>query len=295
MPIEVHCEICGKKKFVNPYKFKNQKHHFCSIKCHGKWMETHNPSKSKYDKNEKRLLEKLYIEEGLSMNQIKKVLGKSSIQYLLNKYNISRRDRIIALKERLLNKTKISSELIEIIEGNLLGDGCLVPTKNQAFYQHGSSQVEYLIYLCKKFEEEGLMTPKGYPKRYQHKNNKAVYYNMYSKSNICLRKLYDKWYPHGFKIVPKDLELTSTKVLYWFIGDGSTNGREGISLHSQGFTKEENIILQDKLLEYVGIRSSLHSKVSGSGYTIYIPKKYKNIFYDYIGECPVKCYKYKWI
>ena len=64
--------------------------------------------------------------------------------------------------------------------------------------------------------------------------------------------LYRKWYSQetGKKIVPKDLRLTPTILLHWFIGDGSVkrNGvRKTVVLFTLNFSKEYVQFLAERL------------------------------------------------
>jgi hypothetical protein len=112
---------------------------------------------------------------------------------------------------------------------------------------------------------------------------------------------YLKWYPKGKKIVPTDLELTSTNVLHWFIGDGSAYRRKNynsveIKLCTNGFTKDEVYFLGEQLKK-LGLKSYIgqcqHSDPK-RGYYIRLSTKCSQDFYKYIGKCPVRCMDYKW-
>ena len=65
--------------------------------------------------------------------------------------------------------------------------------------------------------------------------------------------LYRKWYilETGKKIVPKDLRLTPTILLHWFIGDGSVMRYgvkgTGIALFTLNFSKEDVQFLAERL------------------------------------------------
>lgn len=103
-----------------------------------------------------------------------------------------------------------------------------------------------------------------------------------------------RWYPDGKKVIPKDFRFSPISLNIWYLGDGSRSGnaknaRRGILLCSDAFSKEnleETIIM---FLLKLGIECWVTKrnqvKISNSS----APK-----FLEYIGECPIGCYEYKW-
>jgi DNA-binding XRE family transcriptional regulator len=150
-------------------------------------------------------------------------------------------------------------ELFEVINGTLLGDASIGVHLNKYYhYSLTSKSKEFLEWASKIFSSFGIPT-------YITLNNKIT--NVYSLGfyintrNIDeLMKLREKWYTKvngkTIKIVPKDLELTPTTLLFWYLGDGSLVRRRNDNIHvptivlaTNGFLKEDVEFLQKKLKE----------------------------------------------
>jgi hypothetical protein len=105
-----------------------------------------------------------------------------------------------------------------------------------------------------------------------------------------------KWYPDGIKIIPNDLILTRTICLYWYIGDGGliqnykNETTSELILNTNSFSSQEidNILLPQMILY------NAYKRPKKNGYVIVIPRKSINLFFDFIGECPIDEYKHKW-
>jgi len=108
------------------------------------------------------------------------------------------------------------------------------------------------------------------------------------------------------KHIPDDFVLTPVNLKYWYLGDGSItrqrkiNYSQVIRLSSYDLPKSKlQSVVLPQLEKKLGIEK-IHlmedkRKVCGDyGYYILIPARYVQQFLNYIGECPVDCYKYKW-
>ena len=204
------------------------------------------------------------------------------------------RSASIFLAER--NFLTISPELLEILEGELLGDGSVVMNGNySARYSHSSKYEEYLIWLSDQLAGLGIEQV-GKIYRYKSKGNDGVYYFYGSKSYPELITIRERWYPRGKKIVPKDLELTPMIVRQWYIGDGSLkhprhrkHERPNITLATCGFDKQsvEHLIGELKKQGFIVTHQPSNNVIGLSSYSV-------QDFLSWIGPCPVPCYDYKW-
>jgi hypothetical protein len=181
----------------------------------------------------------------------------------------------------------LSSEQLEIVSGELLGDGCLHVGRHYKnarfqwggrFYGHG-----YIINSCL-----------GNLASFFAKSN--GYWKLCSKAAVTFTEVYNKWYPNGKKMVPKDIALTPKVVLHWYMGDGYLKIRNGrlpnISLSTQCFGTACLKLLQSKLLE-IGLVNTLNQ--NNNGQIIRISSYYTNKFLEFIGPCPTIEYAYKWL
>jgi len=208
----------------------------------------------------------------------------------------------------------------QIIEGEILGDGRLSPPESESRFIHGGKEKEYTIHLRNKLKR---LCEEGANKRYGasaksitvYKGKKTTDYRFVTKTNPALTELWKKWYikaPKYFKgklyqkHIPDDFAMTPINLKYWYLGDGSItkkrkiNYSQVIRLSSYDLPKsklQSVIIPQLKRnidIEKINIMEDKRKVRGDYGYYILIPARYVQQFLNYIGECPVDCYKYKW-
>jgi len=124
-----------------------------------------------------------------------------------------------------------------------------------------------------------------------------------SPCDLMFNDLRDLWYPNGVKIVPKTLVLSPIVVKYWFYGDGYATSKyhkrhDKDSIHlglcTDSFSKEDCLRLCRLLKEASG--ADFHCVKYRSKHNRLMCYRVRdiNLFYDYIGECDVASYSYKW-
>jgi len=181
-------------------------------------------------------------------------------------------------------------EAIEWINGELLGDGRLELTSSSSVrFRYTSKCFEYIEYIKNMINSFGIKGEKIY--KYP-RTIKSYEYKYASRSHKELLNLQQKWYLNNKKIVPKDLNLTSLTCRQWYIGDGqlSCQGKRNpyIRLHAQGFSIYDVEWLVNQLIK-LGFKATRRPSKNNIGISTYSTKEFLN----YIGECPVKCYEYK--
>lgn len=99
------------------------------------------------------------------------------------------------------------------------------------------------------------------------------------------------------KILP-DIDLNPTILLNWYIGDGSCKKqKDSYNNSGQISCKYYNKYILDQLNNLFG-KVSLYKYKTKNGSeccTYHFRVSSFKKFLDYIGECPVESYKYKWI
>jgi len=185
----------------------------------------------------------------------------------------------------------------EYIDGFLLGDGCLSVDKrlkrDVARATCSLQYKEFCEYLMSPFKDYNASVSK-----YNSANMKqgyvfagrTMYHSYFFKQ--CLR-----WYRYKdgkrYKSVPKDVEITPTSVMMWYLGDGSvTQPDKGkrimVRFATDGFLPEEVEFLAEKIRK-VGIKA--HRDDCNR---VFIKARGIPAFFNYIGRTsPVKCYDYK--
>ena len=78
-------------------------------------------------------------------------------------------------------------------------------------------------------------------------------FSIWSGFNASIKDLYDLWYPKNIKIIPKNISLSPTTLLHWFIGDGSATREIIFSTHN--FNVDDVISLVDRLNKTLDIES----------------------------------------
>ena len=245
--------------------------------------------------NNKEWLYNKYENEKLSSIEIGKMcnISESTIRRQLRKFNILIRSNSESHHLKNKNHCSLPPEAIEWINGELLGDGCLNSRcKYSAMFRYSSKYPEYIQYVSDKLRSFGI---EQIGRMYQFKDKRygSMTYYYCSRSYVELLPIYNQWYPNGDKIVPKDIKLTPLVARQWYTGDGSL-------IHSK--TQKSYITLATNCFKNLDVKwlvrqlTELNIKASQqhSNNVIRIPCYSIKSFFDYIGNSPVQCYKYKW-
>jgi len=184
----------------------------------------------------------------------------------------------------------INDKAIEVINGELLGDGCIsFPNTSNTCFSHSTANIEYGKYLYNKLNilEVKLLNQEFLPSR----NGGKPQFRTRSTTNIMWTKLHHKWYTNRRKIIPSDLILTKEVCLHWYLGDGYfENGTCKIS--TCGFSYEENKRLAH-MLTVLGFKTTINKR-SGGYHVIRLSKYSFQCFLDWIGRCPFSGYEHRW-
>ena len=152
-----------------------------------------------------------------------------------------------------------SSELSEVFDGLLLGDGSLeVPKHSESRLSVEQRQpcIDWLYELERMCLENGVdcsvkqrkrQTTSGYPGIFRTRNYKTF------------TDMFRRWYANGKKQVPKDVILTPRSIAHWYWGDGATgNGGYCMVFHTDGFCKEDVEFLQSRLQQEHGLKTRMN-------------------------------------
>jgi hypothetical protein len=184
-------------------------------------------------------------------------------------YTRLRRHGVISKIDKPILPISLTPEQSAYINGSLLGDGHInyySGTGNASFRklrsQKDKSYLEwerqFLIDFCtpssKVFDSSIFDT----------RTNKYYYHSRFhTRSCSLFGELYEKWYPNGIKIVPRDLELTPLTMAIWFLDDGgiSIKGNKPhlfeIKIATDGFLEQDveflAHLLQERYNEYFAV------------------------------------------
>ncbi|MFH0890021.1 MAG: helix-turn-helix domain-containing protein [Candidatus Aenigmatarchaeota archaeon] len=173
-------------------------------------------------------------------------------------------------------------ELRSIINGSLLGDACIRVDKEKYFtFKYTAKDKKFLENLKKFFESYKIRC-------WITVDNPGVH-SLSFYINTCHYKqfmeLRGKWYikENGktSKMLPDDLEITPTTLLYWYLGDGCLVRRKNdenrvptLCLATNCFSKKDVEILLEKLRKrklnfYATESASGFNKGEKAGYALY--------------------------
>jgi len=190
----------------------------------------------------------------------------------------------------------LSTEVKSFIDGLLSGDASIPKKKDftaprnltqtckyEEYLQYVSRRLNHFCITCSpllsRWSEDVRCKSGGYHECFLQTHR-------YQTFEIFRRRRY----PLGKKIIPRDLIITSDLLLQLYLCDG--NFYRHILLCTNGFDKEDVLFLKNLIEKELQI--TLRLVDSKSGFMLAINKSVCNIFLDYIGPCPVKCYEYKW-
>lgn len=189
----------------------------------------------------------------------------------------------------------ISKEQRSAIIGMVLGDACIVKTKNLARIRlaQGENQKEYLLFkknvLSNLFSTENLAEGvSGY-----NKNNKV--FSITSKASVELLDLYNKFYNKGIKSIKNIIdEIDEISLAFWMMDDGCLQkNNEHYELATHSFSKEENEKIIKLFKDKFNINSFLKKDNRCNKYWIYIRKESTNIIASLICKYTPQSMEYK--
>ena len=243
----------------------------------------------------KKILSDKYWKENLTIIQIGKFYNvtKTTIRYWMIKLDIPRHTNSEATHLSEANHCNLPLNLIEWLNGELLGDGNLNSrTSYSACFQYSSKYKEYIQYVSDILDSFRIEQVGKINKIY-HKRLDCYSYHYGSRRYVELLSIYQKWYPNNKKTIPKDIKLTSATCRQWYIGDGclihdKRSGRPFIILSTCAFPIKdvERLIEQLINLGFKTTRLPIKNIIRISAFST-------KEFLNYIGKCPVKCYQYK--
>ncbi|MBC8526012.1 MAG: hypothetical protein H8D22_03935 [Candidatus Cloacimonetes bacterium] len=244
---------------------------------------------------DKDWLKQKYLIEKLNIYQTGKLCNCSymTIWRWLKKLNIQTRSVSEAKHLQRANHCQLSNKTRQWIDGELLGDGCLSShSKYSAYFRYTSKYPQYIQYISNTLSSFGIKQTGKIQKKYNKRWNCYTYCYVSSRY-VELLPIYKRWYPKDKKIIPKDLKLTPLVLRQEMIGDGcllhQKYGRPRIQLATCGFPISDVKWLVEQLnkLDFKTTRLPASNRIG-------ISTKSTRQFLDYIGECPIECYKYKW-
>ena len=238
------------------------------------------------------------IDEIASLTKI----GHTTISKYLDILNVNK--MTVTERNLLKNKNILLTDIQnQVVNGSLLGDGCIVINKNNylnGYFSYSSTSFQHVDYVYKYLQEHCISCIRT--TKTKEKNDVYIFN---TKKLELFSNMWKKWYTEKdnkcYKYyIPNDLQLTPLMCLIWYIGDGGLRTRiknknypnQTLSLATNNFKKE---CIEDILIPQLSdFGAYIESTANKDQYLIIIPRRKIKEFLDYIGEYPFDDYKYKW-
>lgn len=245
-------------------------------------------------KIEKKILEKLYLKERKSIDEIDEILGipRYAVNYWRRKYKIK---RLTYFERHPLPKlTKIQKEYLF---GALLGDDALFRKKEETYptlkVAHGARQRDYVFWKYNIWKEIVLSGVKKI--NVQVKNKEYPTFRFHTREHPAFLYFYNLFYKNGRKRLSRKIlnNLTPFSIAIWYMDDGAyikSRGRAWLATNS--FTYREHLIIQEYFKEKWNLPTTIGTSDSGTHYLKFNTEntiKFLKIIEKYI----IPCFNYK--
>lgn len=219
-----------------------------------------------------------------------------TLRYFLIKNNIKIRNTKESMVSFIKTKEIKSDNILdENIIGWLMGDGgCrLFPKAQNPVFNYTDKHLEYILYVKDFLESYNI-------KSNITQNNVSKCYTLQTEALPYFKRFYEMFYGYkGLnengqkrKILP-DVVLTPIVLRNWYIGDGSSSKQSDSQNHRGTIVdKYKNDFILKQLND---ICENVKCYRNGNCFSYHFNNESLKKLLAYIKNCPVECYKYKWI
>lgn len=208
---------------------------------------------------EKEKLSELYVTKRLTTYEIAEFfqVDRSTVCKWLHFYEIDVNPK--QRKYELIKKIPFTTEQKEMIIGTTLGDGCIAPhgRKNKAYrLTLGHCEAQKDLVLWKKAMLANFVNVINIR---EDKKKNSIMYSFTTVVHDEFSYFYHLFYENHKKIIRPELinSITPLSIAVWFSDDGSINKNVNMRLATDGFTKNENELLQEMFKMKFGIRCKI--------------------------------------
>ena len=235
---------------------------------------------------------------GISLMQLSQEYGYNiaTIRYFLIRNNVTIRNVKQSMAKFIKSKEiKYDNFLVENIIGWLLGDGGCRLHKHAVnpFFNYTDKHLDHILYVQSVLTIYNIYSSISYNKR-------TGCYRLQTEVLPFFKQFYELFYGYeGLnengqkrKILP-NVTITPIILRNWYIGDGCSS-KESKSYNHRGEIDDK--YYNDYILQQLNdICGHVAVYKNGSCYCYHFNNKALIKLLNYIGECPVESYKYKWI
>lgn len=209
---------------------------------------------------------------GASEVVIAKHLGvqRGSIHRRLVSSGVPLRSAVEASDLRRFREFEETPKALTLIDGLLLGDAsieCCMHSESRLELTQRRGCVAWLRRVAREFCQLGIetvLTDRG-ERGFQLRTGKYATFTRQRR----------RWYPHGIKYVPPDVQLAPEALAHWYWGDGSTeNAGYRMAFCTDGFSKHDVGFLAERLHSLYGWRPTIQRRPRGyRGFRLAIAKR----------------------
>ena len=184
----------------------------------------------------------------------------------------------------------------QILDGLMLGDGHLERQRGALVarlkIEHSIVQAAYVDWKFNEWRDWVRTPPRARPRR-NRMGTESTNIGFATLSHPQLEEFRSRFYRHGRKTVPMDLELTPLSLAVWFMDDGSRKSSQcrGLLLNTQSFNCHEVEFLRQTLRRDVDLETTVREQ--SDGLQIYLPASSVGRFIEYAGGQILPCMRYK--
>jgi len=239
---------------------------------------------------DKKTLSALYLDQKKSCKSIGELygVGFEAIRKNLIRCDIPRRS---AASYKIRDRLVLKPEQLEFLDGFLAGDGSisyrLARDTCNGWLSGMFKHKEFAKYISNYLDIDKNVS-KYIHKSERYKSGECICYTVHSGANVFYTEERGRWYPNGVKIIPSDFSFSPTSMNILYLCDGSKL-RLGAVICTDSFEIDNVEATIITFLRDIGIKCHVRKDSK-----VYISEKSIRDFLNFIGDCPVKCYNYKW-
>lgn len=157
-------------------------------------------------------------------------------------------------------RPNLNPSLFQLVLGITLSDATMYRVSRDAHikFEQGHLQKEFLFHLFQQIDGYTFMENPGIRKN-KDGTVKSFWFKTFSHPTFST--VYDLFYKDNKKSITNSIILTHLEkegLAYWIMGDGSLHrDKRVLTLHTQGFSHEENLLLSTELNEKFNFSSKV--------------------------------------
>jgi ribonucleoside-diphosphate reductase alpha chain len=232
--------------------------------CRNAVLVTKSADVQDHERKLAQFLKEKYVIEEKSPRDIAEMLNVSvtTVFTRLKRFGIKRRS---VTEVRKAKRKKLSSELRDVVLGNLLATARIQVVEGQGSYRHITKHYDYASHVRQMFIDEGIACAD-----IMEIYTDNMYYYFDTEFTTELAELGKYFFRNNKRVVPDELGMRPGILRHYYLSEGARTEKGGIRLHDcpkklQGLIEEE-----------------LEIEVTDKGGYAYIPKRYAEDFYGYI-------------